>query len=136
MASRELQPGDCLFEGSCLTVHLLPGDEAAAKEWNEDVAPAKLLAAFEAGDAQLLSPARRMRRERAEPLGKHEGGRVWEWKGPKRGKQIYRALAYNPHGYTMYVAFAAEKKSQDLPSHWIDTARDRITRAISKGYQL
>lgn len=128
------QPGSCLYEGSCLTVFLLPGDKAAAKEWNEDVDQGKLLAAFEAGDAQLLSPTRRLRKERAEPLGKHEGGQVWEWKGPQRGKQIYRVLAYNPHGYTMYVAFAAEKKSQSLPSNWIDTARNRITRAVMKGF--
>lgn len=111
----------------------MPGDTSAAKEWNEEIDYRKMVAAFAAVDAQLTGPVRKPRKDRAQHLGKHEGGTLWEFKAPPRGDRIYRVLAFCPNGWDMFVVLAAEKKSQQLPSRWIETAKLRVTAAKDRG---
>jgi len=58
--------------------------------------------------------------------------RLWEIKAPQRGSQISRLLAYRENGWNMFLAFAREKKSQELQDSWKGAACDRIKRALNE----
>lgn len=66
----------------------------------------------------------------------HRGVKLWEIKAPQRGKLISRLLAYCESDWNMFLAFARQKKTQELPDSWKDTASDRIKRALSEGGSL
>lgn len=125
--------GEFLFDGVCIKVRFLPGCTQAEKEWRDEVDASKLIHSLAAADSEVTGPARRIRKDRAEQVLKVNGGAIWELKGPPRGKIINRALLFVPRGYEMYVVFASMKKQQELPQHWIDTAKARILKAQREG---
>jgi hypothetical protein len=122
-----------LYDGECLKVRFLPGCKAAQDEW-KSVDHEKLLASLDAAEGQLVGPAKRVRGERLVKIEDVPGGAIYELKGPPRGKNINRALCFNPRGWELFVVFAAVKKSTELPSRWVKTARDRIRRAQDEGH--
>jgi hypothetical protein len=64
------------------------------------------------------------------------GVKLWEIKAPQRGKNISRLLAYRERDWSMFVALARAKKSQELPSAWKRTACDRVKGALREGGPL
>jgi hypothetical protein len=62
--------------------------------------------------------------------------KLLEIKAPQRGKMISRLLAYRESDWTIFVALAKVKKSQDLPLAWKRLAADRISRALNEGRPL
>jgi hypothetical protein len=65
-----------------------------------------------------------------------DGIKMYEIKAPPRGRQIYRLLAYRESEWDLFVAFAKEKKTQELPDSWKETAANRIRAALREGRPL
>jgi len=66
----------------------------------------------------------------------HRGVRLWEIKAPERGSRIFRLLAYRESDWDLFVAFAKEKRSQQIPAQWKDTAASRVKAAQDEGGPL
>ena len=80
---------------------------------------------------QLLKQGRAVPPRFMQPIT-HKNVKLWEIKAPQRGNQISRLLAYRESGWSMFLAFAREKKSQTLRDSWKETACDRIKRALKE----
>ena len=123
-----------LFLGEQLQVYwlALPGNALPAqKDYERKVDDTEVRAALATVDRLLTVgepvPPRRMEKVTV------KGGTLWEFKAPPRGKRIYRLLCHRHQDWEFYVAYAGEKKGQDLPQAWKDIAAQRIRRSLGAG---
>lgn len=111
--------------------YLQVGDDLPAKgEFEKLPNKPRVLAALTMID-QFLKQGRRVPSSFMQ-LITHKNVKIWEIKAPQRGKQISRLLAYRESDWTMFLAFARQKKSQELQDSWKDVASDRIKRALNE----
>ena len=123
-----------LFVGEELAVYwlALPDNTLPAKkEYEEEVDDTKVQATLAVIDQLALNnePVPSTRIEKIT----HKRVSLWEVKAPQRGTRIYRLLCHRNQRWELYVALAREKRGQDLPASWKDTAVDRIKRSLAAG---
>jgi hypothetical protein len=123
-----------LFVGESLAVYwlALPGNTLPAqKEYAQGVDDTKVQAALAVVDQLALNnePIPSSRLEKVS----HRKETLWVFKAPQRGTRIYRLLCHRHQRWEFYVALAAEKRGQELPRNWKDTAAERVKRSLAAG---
>jgi hypothetical protein len=123
-----------LFVGDTLGVYWLAMPDntlPAKKEYEEEVDDTKVQATLAVIDQLAMNnepiPSTRIAKIT------HRRESLWEFKAPQRGTRIYRLLCHRHQRWEFYVALAREKRGQELPQSWKDTASSRIKRSLAAG---
>lgn len=131
---RQLYPDSKSGSGSdhVLTVYFLEvgGATPAKADFESLHNRVQVLAALKAIDSMLAQnrPVPKSKMESFEV----EGIKIYEIKAPAHGRRISRLFMYRESDWDMFLLFAGEKKSQELPPSWKRTACNRVKNALKE----